>query len=232
MPGNLLGADTSFPDLGKGKSVEERFQAVSGYLYMLLEQLRYTLNNLGEDNFNDGELQGLQETFVGPIEIRVEDLKGNFSELMQTVNGLTYTDNLGTTYISGSKIKSGTIEGVEFNCELKEGEKESMGKMAFKNGGSTIGTLCLDTGGAGTAVEAKNRMVLKTLDPTFVLKLESAGNASISSHNLYLHSDLQTVLDAGQGVRICAQGVGYQYEFKPDGIYYNGSRILKTGGTS
>ena len=47
MPSNLLTADTSFPNLKSSKSTDEKFGEVSNYLYMLLEQLRYTLGNLG-----------------------------------------------------------------------------------------------------------------------------------------------------------------------------------------
>lgn len=55
MPGNLLTIDTSFPQL-EGKTDEQKFRTITDYLYMLLEQLRYTLRNLGMENFNDAEL--------------------------------------------------------------------------------------------------------------------------------------------------------------------------------
>ena len=52
MPSNILTADTGFPDLtGEGKS-EEKFAKISSYLYMLLEQLRYSMANLDKENFN------------------------------------------------------------------------------------------------------------------------------------------------------------------------------------
>lgn len=81
MPGNLLAADTGLPDLAGKGSTEEKLKAVSGYLYMLLEQLRYTLSNLGQDNFNDTELEILGKTLTAPVEIRLKDAEGNMAEL-------------------------------------------------------------------------------------------------------------------------------------------------------
>lgn len=53
MPGSFLTADTSMPDLSKAGSTEEKLEMIQNYLYMLLENLRYTLRNLDpSENFN------------------------------------------------------------------------------------------------------------------------------------------------------------------------------------
>lgn len=81
MPSTLLAADTNFPNLeGKG-SVEEKLSAVSSYLYLLLENLRYTLSNLGAENFNDTELSLLSQTLTQPVEIKIKDVAGNVAQL-------------------------------------------------------------------------------------------------------------------------------------------------------
>lgn len=81
MPSTLLAADTNFPNLeGKG-SVEEKLSAVSSYLYLLLENLRYTLSNLGAENFNDTELSLLSQTLTQPVEIKIKDVEGNVAQL-------------------------------------------------------------------------------------------------------------------------------------------------------
>lgn len=87
MPNNLLTADVQFPDL-QGKPLKEQVSIITNYLFMLLEQLRYTLANLGADNFNESELDGLQKTFTGPIQIQVTDMEGNISTITATVEGL------------------------------------------------------------------------------------------------------------------------------------------------
>lgn len=56
MPGNILTVDTSFPQLTDRQTTDQKFRVITDYLYMLLEQLRYTLRNLGMENFNDTEL--------------------------------------------------------------------------------------------------------------------------------------------------------------------------------
>ena len=113
MATNLLNADTGFPNL-EGKADEEKIQQLTDYLYMLLESLRYTLGNLGEENFNDKELESLSETITKPVYIALEDQEkkysstltllagslginisdlqtGQYSKLFQDVNGLTST---------------------------------------------------------------------------------------------------------------------------------------------
>ena len=49
MPSNLLTADTTFPTLTQEQSTDEKFEKITSYLYMLLEQLRYSMGNLGGD---------------------------------------------------------------------------------------------------------------------------------------------------------------------------------------
>lgn len=87
MPNNLLTADVQFPDL-QGKPLKEQVSIITNYLFMLLEQLRYTLANLGAGNFNESELDGLQKVFTGPIQIQVTDMEGNISTITATVEGL------------------------------------------------------------------------------------------------------------------------------------------------
>ena len=85
MPNNIMMADVNFPDLS-GKSQKEQISTITNYLFMLLEQLRYVLNNLGISNFNESELDGMQKQFTGPIQIQVTDMEGNISTLFADVN--------------------------------------------------------------------------------------------------------------------------------------------------
>ena len=143
MPNNLLTADVQFPDL-QGKPVKEQVSIITNYLFMLLEQLRYTLANLGADNFNESELDGLQKTFTGPIQIQVTDMEGNISTITATVEGLatqvedaegnvsqlTQTVNrLGSrvTDVEGdfSQI-SQTVDGIQSDVVDLDGEFSSM----------------------------------------------------------------------------------------------------------
>lgn len=68
MPGTFAALETGFPEL-EGKTTEQKLRALTDYLYQLLEQLRYTLRNLGEENFNPTDLQHIME----PIHAEIED---------------------------------------------------------------------------------------------------------------------------------------------------------------
>lgn len=57
MPSNLMFADSSFPKIEEGEAPQESIRKIQNYLFMLLEQLRYTLQNLGGENFNDAEME-------------------------------------------------------------------------------------------------------------------------------------------------------------------------------
>lgn len=88
MPSSLQTLDTAFPKIDDHKTTEENFNQVVNYLYMLLENLRYTLGNLGEDNFNDTELESLAKLIREPIWARIEDNEGNIHTLNVTAENL------------------------------------------------------------------------------------------------------------------------------------------------
>ena len=67
MPSNILTTDTSFPQLTEEQSTDEKFGVITNYLYMLLEQLRYSMANLGRENFNDAEFDSIANRAYGPI---------------------------------------------------------------------------------------------------------------------------------------------------------------------
>ncbi len=89
MPSNILNADTGFPSFTEDMTNDQKIDKVMNYLYMLLEQLRYTLANLGVDNFNDAEIDELAAIITDPVYVRLEDEMGNLTSLQVTVNGLT-----------------------------------------------------------------------------------------------------------------------------------------------
>ena len=89
MPGNLLSADTSFPTFTPEQTNEQKLDVVTNYLYMLLEQLRYTLQNLGSGNFNDTELKDIGLTITQPIYVDLENAAGAIADLTLTADQLT-----------------------------------------------------------------------------------------------------------------------------------------------
>ena len=116
MPSSILNTDIMFPNLS-GKSTEQQVFTIMNYLYMLKEQLTYSLSNLGLDNINansfieiariinqpvilrldgvDGSLAEI-DVNLGIISTQLQDAEGNISTLQQTVSGLRITASNGT----------------------------------------------------------------------------------------------------------------------------------------
>ena len=140
------------------------------------------------------------------ITLRVESLDKAYSEVKVTLDGVTVTDQSGTTKIKGSSIEtktlyvdaaniSGTLTAVTVDSSTIKGStfaslldaNGNVGgeiKMQYLYDGWVAGGIRLDDQGAGTADESRHRMYVYTdtvLGTPFALKLKSAGNMSISS---------------------------------------------------
>lgn len=89
MPSNLLTVDTAFPSFTNEQTTDQKLDVVTNYLYMLMEQLRYTLANLGMGNFNGAELSELGMTITQPLYVQLEDLSGNLAELELTAENIS-----------------------------------------------------------------------------------------------------------------------------------------------
>lgn len=138
MPNNIMMADVNFPDLS-GKSQKEQISTITNYLFMLLEQLRYVLNNLGISNFNESELDGMQKQFTGPIQIQVTDMKGNISTLFadvdQIVNQVEDVEgNYSSLQIQVSGISS-TVSNL--NGQFSQVKQDVDGLQVYTQGGVT-----------------------------------------------------------------------------------------------
>jgi hypothetical protein len=80
MPGNLLFADIAFPTVGSGDDRRD-LKSVLNYLYMLREELRYTMENIGIENFNPAELTDLTGLIIGELDIKIQTIEGSLSQL-------------------------------------------------------------------------------------------------------------------------------------------------------
>lgn len=89
MPSNLLNADTSFPQFTGETSDSEKIEQITSYLFMLLEQLRYSLANLDKDNFNEAGLDEIGKIIADPVYIRLEGAEGGIHELNITAQLLS-----------------------------------------------------------------------------------------------------------------------------------------------
>lgn len=88
MPSNLLQADVGFPQFKDDQKPDEKITQVVNYLYMLLEQLRYSFGNLGSENFSESGIEELQTILTEPIYGRLENDEGLINELSINATGL------------------------------------------------------------------------------------------------------------------------------------------------
>lgn len=87
MPTTFQLVETTFPN-GEGKDTQEQINGVYDYLFVLLEQLRYTLFNLDESNINQNALSEFIKNISEPIYAKIEDTDKNVNEISITAKGL------------------------------------------------------------------------------------------------------------------------------------------------
>nr|DAP39031.1 MAG TPA: endosialidase chaperone [Caudoviricetes sp.] len=87
MPTTFQLVETTFPN-GEGKTTQEQINGVYDYLFVLLEQLRYTLFNLDESNLNQAALSEFIKNINEPIYAKIEDTDKNVNEISITAKGL------------------------------------------------------------------------------------------------------------------------------------------------
>lgn len=88
MPTTFQLVETTFPN-GEGKDTQEQINGVYDYLFVLLEQLRYTLFNLDGSNINQNTLSEFIKNISEPIYAKIEDTDKNVNELSITAKGLS-----------------------------------------------------------------------------------------------------------------------------------------------
>lgn len=116
MPSGFASLDTGVPDLSGYSSTEQKLQAMEDYLVQLLEQLRYTLHNLGVENFNEEGLRQITE----PLDVKVSGIyadewergkvyyKGNIVRITNNAGGVKYYEwSSDTPSVAGTKPPDG-----------------------------------------------------------------------------------------------------------------------------
>lgn len=87
MPTTFQLVETTFPN-GEGKDTQEQINGVYDYLFVLLEQLRYTLFNLDGSNINQNALSEFIKNISEPIYAKIENTDKNVNEISITAKGL------------------------------------------------------------------------------------------------------------------------------------------------
>ena len=89
MPANWLYMDAKFPNFNGDESTEDKLSQLQNYLYMLVEQMRYTTQNLDTTNLNQTALQSWEEAITKPLYMQLEGEGERLTQLSATADGLT-----------------------------------------------------------------------------------------------------------------------------------------------
>lgn len=220
MPSNILTTDTSFPQLTEEQSTDEKFGVITNYLYMLLEQLRYSMANLGRENFNDTEFDNIANIITEPVYIqlesvegdvaslqltaqsltsRISDAEGNISSLTQTVNSITLSVSNGEYSSTIRLLMDGIVMSsrtIQFSGMVTFSDLEGSGTTIINGDNIQTGTI--------SAINISGCIIEGS---TFRSTLSYSGSIGGEIEFYYL-SDYYL---AG-GIRLDDQGAGTQYE--------------------
>lgn len=197
MAKNLNLSSLNFSDIEQSKISRELID----HLFMLKEQLEYTLSNLGTDNFNKRELE-------------------IFAESIRVTGAVTFDDLASgdETVINGAYIKSGIMEASTYRTFLeKHGDASAICgtvSMYYVPSGSTweyavkedglAGGLLLDDRGKGVDATTTSRYCLWLYarncwsgDNMVSLKLSSEYRASLEAEEqIFIGSPGRIIIDA------------------------------------
>lgn len=114
MPNAFVSLDTGFPSPGEGESAEKKIDALYGYVYMLLENLRYMLRNLSPENFNETETLD----WIGR-NIKAETIISNTvitNELYSDYGAIAdlTVDRLRTDYVRAQRYLAGNTDPLDY----------------------------------------------------------------------------------------------------------------------
>ena len=148
MPGSILNADINFPHFTGQETTDDKIDTIQNYLYMLYEQLRYSMGNLGVENFNDKSLEGLQKLITDPILMRLEGDDGLLATLSVTVEGITSRlqdaeGNINALTVTASGLESavaGKVDGSTVSSMINQSiDGITLSVSSDEDGQSTIG---------------------------------------------------------------------------------------------
>ena len=80
MPSNWSMIDNNFPSFTGDERPKEQIAQLQNYLMLLVEQLKYQLNNLSAINWNDSALEQLQADTTKDVEKELSNVAGDLSQ--------------------------------------------------------------------------------------------------------------------------------------------------------
>ena len=180
MPSSILNTDIMFPNLS-GKSTEQQVFTIMNYLYMLKEQLTYSLSNLGLDNINANSFNEIAGIINQPVILRLDGVDGSLAEI--NVNLGTVSSQLQDAEGNISSLQQ-TATSLTSDISDLEGNYTSLqqtvsGLRITASNGTTSSTLTLTSNG----VQLSSTNVQITGMVTFT-DLSTSGRTTINGGNI------------------------------------------------
>ncbi len=165
MPSSLLNADINFPRLSKKQPLQDQIDQITSYLYMLLEQLRWSLAHMDKGNFSESGLTELEKLITDPVYMqlsnaegeiaslsitaqglisRVSDAEGNISSLVQTANSLQLGVSNGVSSSTISLLANGIVlssKEISFSGMVTFTDLSTSGRTTINGGNITTGSI-------------------------------------------------------------------------------------------
>lgn len=157
MPTTFQLVETTFPN-GEGKNTQEQIEGIYDYLFVLLEQLRYTLFNLDDSNVNPNAMSDFIKNIREPIYAKIEDTNKNVNELSIMAKGLSAR----ISNAEGNITQLGaTANGLAAEIKNAKGDITQLGATAnglsarISSNEGSITNLTADINGIRTQVSGK-----------------------------------------------------------------------------
>lgn len=125
MPGNFLNIDTEFPTLTGEERSKELIPELMNYLSLLVEQLRYTLNNLDTTNFNSKALSDWEAETEQDVVDQIVTLTALLNQTNQRLASLTSRVTSAEGNITSLEGRMETAEGNISDLQTRMGTAES-----------------------------------------------------------------------------------------------------------
>ena len=192
MPGNILNADTMFPSFRDDETSEQKLDKVTNYLYMLLEQLRYSLANLDAENFNDTGLREIAEGISRPLQTEFEDELAKTAALIEG-----FSNEFGSQITELTEWKTGAERSIA-----------SVQQKANANGADITALTQWKSGAEQSIASVQQKANANGADITSLLSWKNTANSEISGLKSTTATIKQTADSAGASISQIVEAVG------------------------
>lgn len=227
MPSNWLYIDSNFPTFTGEESLKEQVTTIQNYMYMLVEQLRYTLHNLDLSNMNAAAVDDWENAITEPIyadledsderitqlaitaaglSARMEDAEGNITTLQATAEGLSTQITNAEGDIAALQV---TASGLSSTVANQAGQISSLQQTVNSfslsvSNGSSSSTIYLYAGGA----LIDSARVTFTGMVTFA-DLEDSGATTINGDNITTGTIFADIIHLGGQMDVYRTASGF-----------------------